>query len=174
MSTAGERRGAVRSCAVPARNPLGRLAAKVRSSLGGADTSRPVDDDRTSTGGIDVSYAPDHDGDADPGEVVWAWVPYEDEPAQGKDRPVLVLGYDGPLLAAVPLSSKDHRDRTDAGDWVDVGRGAWDPAGRVSYADASRLLRCPPAEVRREGAALDEARFRAVLVRVELLHGWTT
>ena len=28
---------------------------------------------------------------ADPGEVVWGWVPYEDDPAQGKDRPVLLL-----------------------------------------------------------------------------------
>ena len=32
------------------------------------------------------------DGEPDPGEVVWAWVPYEDDPAQGKDRPVLVVG----------------------------------------------------------------------------------
>ena len=34
------------------------------------------------------SYSPDPDGDADPGEVVWAWVPFEEDPAQGKDRPV--------------------------------------------------------------------------------------
>ena len=32
-------------------------------------------------------YAPEMDGEPDPGEVVWAWVPYEDDPAQGKDRP---------------------------------------------------------------------------------------
>ena len=37
-----------------------------------------------------VHYAPDLDGDADPGEVVWAWVPYEEDPTQVKDRPVLV------------------------------------------------------------------------------------
>ena len=34
---------------------------------------------------------PERDGEPDPGEVVWAWVPYEDDPSQGKDRPVLVL-----------------------------------------------------------------------------------
>lgn len=122
--------------------------------------------------GIVVAYAPEHDGQADPGEVAWAWVPFEDDPTQGKDRPVLVIGFDGPLLAAVPLSSKDHSQRRDAGDWVEVGRGGWDGSGRVSFADASRLLRYRPAEVRREGAALDRVRFDAVLGRVRQLHGW--
>ncbi|CAN5632341.1 hypothetical protein BH10ACT1_BH10ACT1_34580 [soil metagenome] len=124
------------------------------------------------TGGIDVSYAPEHDGDADPGEVVWTWVPYEDDPTQGKDRPVLVIGWDGPQLAAVQLSSKDHSDRRDAGEWVPVGTGAWDREARPSYVDASRLLRVDPGAVRREGAALDQARFATVLERVRQLHDW--
>ncbi len=38
-----------------------------------------------------ISYAPDLDGAADPGEVVWTWVPFEEDAAQGKDRPVLVV-----------------------------------------------------------------------------------
>jgi len=141
-----------------------RLKDKVAASL-----SR----DRSSTDGITVSYAPERDGDADPGEVVWTWVPFEDDPAQGKDRPVLVLGWDGPKLAAVQLSSRDHRDRRDAEEWVEIGRGAWDRQGRVSYADASRLLRVDPGAVRREGASLDEPAFERVLERVAQLHGWT-
>ncbi len=50
---------------------------------------------------IDSSYAPEIDGEPDPGEVVWAWVAYEDDPSQGKDRPVLVLDTagDGPTTA---------------------------------------------------------------------------
>jgi hypothetical protein len=100
-------------------------------------------------------------------------VPYEDDPGQGKDRPVLVLGHDGPRLAAVPLSSKDHADRNDAHEWVPVGSGGWDRSGRPSYADASRLLRLDPSEVRREGAALDRRRFDEVLARVGRLHDWS-
>ncbi len=38
-----------------------------------------------------VEYAPEIDGEPDPGEVVWGWVAYEDDPSQGKDRPVLIL-----------------------------------------------------------------------------------
>ena len=131
------------------------------------------DDDHEATGGIEVSYEPERDGDPDPGEVVWAWVPYEEDPSQGKDRPVLVLGWDRPLLAAVQLSSQDHAERRDAHEWLPVGRGAWDAEGRPSYVDASRLLRVDPTTVRREGAALHRDRFDEVLARVAELHGWS-
>ena len=40
-----------------------------------------------------TSYEPVADGQPDPGEVVWAWVPYEEDPSQGKDRPVLLIGH---------------------------------------------------------------------------------
>ena len=70
---------------------------------------------------LQISYAPTPDGDADPGEVVWTWVPYEDDPRQGKDRPVLVIGTVGPALAVLPLTSKD---RTDHPDCVELGSGA--------------------------------------------------
>ncbi len=119
-----------------------------------------------------MTYAPERDGDADPGEVVWAWVPYEDDPSQGKDRPVLVLGHDGPALVIVPLSSKSHAQRDDAREWVPVGTGAWDREGRPSFADASRLLRAKPDGIRREGAALPEDRFKEVVARVAALHDW--
>jgi len=33
--------------------------------------------------GLSIEYAPERDGEADPGEVVWTWVPYEDDPTQG-------------------------------------------------------------------------------------------
>jgi len=29
----------------------------------------------------EIAYAPERDGQPDPGEVVWAWVPYEDDPS---------------------------------------------------------------------------------------------
>ena len=45
-----------------------------------------------------VAYAPDLDGQADPGEIVWTWVVYEDDPSKGKDRPVLVVGRDRTVL----------------------------------------------------------------------------
>ena len=115
-----------------------------------------------------TTYSPDMDGEPDPGEVVWAWVPYEDDPAQGKDRPVLVLAREGSMLVCLYLTSKDHdRDAEDEARygryWMDVGTGAWDSQGRESEIRLDRVLTLEEREVRREGAALDRPMFDAVV-----------
>ncbi|MCB1015846.1 MAG: type II toxin-antitoxin system PemK/MazF family toxin [Acidimicrobiales bacterium] len=119
---------------------------------------------------VQVTYRPERDGDPDPGEVVWTWVPYEDDPDQGKDRPVVVIGVTGPDLVVVPMSSRDHDGRRDEDEWVEVGSGPWDRDGRVSYADADRLLRVAPDVVRREGAVLDRDAFDRVVAGVRRRH----
>ena len=45
-----------------------------------------------------IEYSPHLDGDADPGEVVWTWVPYEEDRSVGKDRPVAIIGRRGDML----------------------------------------------------------------------------
>ena len=115
-----------------------------------------------------IGYAPRADGRPDPGEVVWAWVPYEEADGRGKDRPVLVVGTEGDDLLALQLTSKDH-DRDAAQEqragrlWMDVGTGSWDSQRRPSEVRLNRLLHLDPAAVRREGAALDRTTFDAVL-----------
>jgi len=117
---------------------------------------------------LTISYAPERDGDADPGEVVWTWVPYEDDPLQGKDRPVLVIGTLGRDLAVLPLTSKDHTSHTDC---IELGTGDWDSSHRVSYVKLDRVLRVPPGKVRREGAALERRRFDHVVAKLQAYHG---
>jgi PemK-like, MazF-like toxin of type II toxin-antitoxin system len=107
-----------------------------------------------------------------PGEVVWTWVPFEEDHRQGKDRPVLVIGYDGPWLLALPLTSKDHSHDGFAQvslrrQWTDVGSGPWDRRGRASAVRVDRILRVDPAKVRRQGAVLDKAHFRQVALAVK-------
>ena len=124
-----------------------------------------------------LDYAPQPDGDADPGEVVWAWVPFEEDPTQGKDRPVLVVARDGAELLAFMLTSQDHDARTDdearGEEWMDVGAGAWDREGRPSEVRLDRVLRLAPDAVRREGAALAPAVFAEVAAAARARHGWT-
>ncbi|MCO7240857.1 type II toxin-antitoxin system PemK/MazF family toxin [Aeromicrobium sp. CnD17-E] len=117
---------------------------------------------------MDLTYAPKPDGRPDPGEIVWTWVPYEDDPAQGKDRPVLVVGRDGTRLVGLMLTSKDHdrdaaQEARDGRFWLDIGSGPWDAQGRPSEVRVNRLIDVDPDAVRREGAVLDEPRFAAVL-----------
>ncbi|MBO9705884.1 MAG: type II toxin-antitoxin system PemK/MazF family toxin, partial [Arthrobacter sp.] len=108
-------------------------------------------------------YSPRADGAADPGEIVWTWVPFEEDHRQGKDRPVLLVGEDGPWLLGLMLTSKDknnaaHRDAA----YVDIGSGPWDREGRPSEVKVNRVVRVDPAAIRREGAVLDRRRFSQV------------
>ena len=134
-------------------------------------TGRPPSGD-IDAGDVIIEYTPSLDGDADPGEVVWTWVPYEDDPSQGKDRPVLIVGRRGAGLAGsglvgVALTSKQH----DREPQVEVGTGPWDREGRTSYAKLERLLAVDPHQVRREGAVLGKRRFDEVIAGLERLHG---
>ena len=109
--------------------------------------------------GAHIEYNPDLDGAADPGEVVWTWVPWQEDPTQGKDRPVLIVGRRGAMLVGVPLTSKVH----DREPQVAVGSGKWDRDGRQSYAKLDRVLEVDPAQVRREGAILSRTHFDDVV-----------
>lgn len=165
----------------------GQLARTVRGWWGRRVGTRPAGDgdgrgrgDRATAGRSgrpDCAYGPRQDGRPDPGEVVWAWVAYDEGDGRGKDRPVLVIGRRGRDLVGLLLSSQDH-DR-DAADerrhgrvWTDIGSGAWDARRRPSEVRLDRLLVLDPATVRREGAALDRTRFERVVAEARRVQGW--
>ncbi len=131
----------------------------------------PADLARSQPQGVHTVYAPDLDGDADPGEIVWTWVPYEDDPTQGKDRPVLLVARAGSEanLLGVMLSSKDHDDDRN---WLRIGTGSWDGEGRTSWVRLDRVIRIEGERIRREGAILDRPRFDTVVTKLRPLHGW--
>lgn len=112
---------------------------------------------------INFEYSPSLDGDADPGEIVWTWVPFEDDHSQGKDRPVLLVGRDGEYLLALMMTSKDHNNREHADpNYLDIGSGPWDPQGRASEVKLNRVIRVRPDAMRREGAVMPEDTFRLI------------
>ena len=121
----------------------------------------------------DIEYEPHlHNGKADPGEVVWGWVPFEEDPSQGKDRPVVVIGERDEKLLTLMLTSKDHhRDAEHQAHehrfWMDVGTGPWDHEGRPSEVRLNRLIILEPHAVRREGSVLPQEIFEKVLVAAE-------
>jgi hypothetical protein len=131
------------------------------------------------TGTWTAVYAPsDGNGTADPGEVVWAWVPYEEDHRRGKDRPVLVVAVRAGYLLGLMLTSKDHD--VDAADearhgrrWTDVGTGPWDRRGRPSEVRVDRVLQLDPTAVRREGGRLDRQRFEQVAAALRSARGWS-
>ena len=86
---------------ISAGHQVGLDALTGSSARGTAITAgRPVTENSVPTAhrARKIVYAPDLDGRADPGEIVWTWVVYEDDPSKGKDRPVLVVGRDRSTL----------------------------------------------------------------------------
>ncbi len=121
---------------------------------------------------MNISYDPHPDGQPDPGEVVWTWVAYEDDPTQGKDRPVLLIAREGEQLIGLMMTSVDH-DRDMANEaaagrfWYNLGSGPWDSKGRPSEVRLDRFLAVDPDDIRREGSVLDEERFIALVAALE-------
>lgn len=121
--------------------------------------------------GRHLGYAPDLDGRADPGEVVWAWVPYEEDASLGKDRPLLVVGREGGVLYGLMLSSQTYHQSDPA--WLSLGAGAWDGEHRPSWVRLDRVLEMPEDGIRREGAILDRGRFDRVAAKLRTDYGWS-
>ena len=156
----------------PPRRPglLRTAAASLRRWFTGSATPYYPGD---FTGRLVPAYDPHADGRPDPGEIVWTWVPFEEDHRQGKDRPVLLVGRDGKWLLALQLTSKDHNGYPAPGGrrrWVDIGSGAWDRQGRPSEVRVDRVVRVDPRAVRREGAVLSRQRFETVARAVADLH----
>jgi len=167
------RQGEARTSGSSAPKPS---APKPSSAKSTANSSAPKPSAPASTGASDGSdypgdyrdminfeYSPSLDGDADPGEIVWTWVPFEEDHSQGKDRPVLLVGRDGEYLLALMMTSKDHNNREHADpNYLDIGSGPWDPQGRASEVKLNRVIRVRPDSMRREGAIMPEDTFRLI------------
>ena len=139
-------------------------------SPGRSGPNRTVEVDPSKVGPVRMSYSPIRDGNPDPGEIVWTWVPFEEDDGQGKDRPVLVVAAEksGTLLV-VQLTSKKHEGRSD---FISVGAGAWDGQHRESFVNLDRVLRVHPGGMRREAAALDRAPFQQVTQQLQTRYNW--
>ncbi|WP_026552212.1 type II toxin-antitoxin system PemK/MazF family toxin [Arthrobacter sp. H20] len=137
--------------------------AQRRSGAGHREASYPGD----FTGTPRISYTPRADDVPDAGEIVWAWVPYEEDHRRGKDRPVLLIGKHRGRLLGLMLTSRNRvgSQATDPS-FIDIGSGDWDRQGRPSEVWLDRIIQLAPADVRRIGAVLPRAQFERVAARL--------
>ncbi|WP_396654431.1 type II toxin-antitoxin system PemK/MazF family toxin [Microbacterium sp.] len=133
----------------------------------GSETVR-IDPERVRD--VSVGYSPSRNGLPDSGEIIWTWVPYEENDGRGKDRPVLVIGrQSADRVYAVRMTSTRHdRDR----DFIPVGSGGWDSQGRESWVDIEQLYSVHDDGMRREAAVLDAGRYGRVVQALIGRYGW--
>jgi PemK-like, MazF-like toxin of type II toxin-antitoxin system len=154
----------------PVREPARSSGADAEVLPGESGPDATVEVDPHRVGPVRMSYSPQADRAPDPGEVVWTWVPFEENDGRGKDRPVLVVAVEpaGTYLA-VQLTSKDHDGE---GDFVSVGAGGWDGEHRPSWVNLDRVIRVHEGGMRREAAALPREPFEQVTDRLQQRYGW--
>lgn len=113
---------------------------------------------------MQLSYRPRHpDGHPDPGEVVWAHVPFADDPSIGKDRPVLIVGRaKNGNLVGVQLTSKGHHRGSIPIEWGQA---------RQSWIRPERLIQVDVSNYRKEGGYLKKPNFQSIADQVTKVHG---
>ena len=139
-------------------------------SPGQAGPDATVELDPRSVRRVRLAYTPGLDGEPDPGEIVWTWVPYEEQDGRGKDRPVVIVAASGSgdFLALQLTSTPRDGDR----DHVALGVGGWDPQGRPSWARLDRVFRVRAGGMRREAASLDAERYARLAKALRSRYGW--
>ena len=138
------------------------------TSAGRGRAGATVEIDPRGMRAVSLGYAPTPNGQPDPGEIVWTWVPYEENDGRGKDRPVVIVATARGGFLAVQLTSKHH----DGADYLSLGAGPWDREGRPSWVILDRVFHISTAGVRREASRLDRKRFEQVASALRSRYGW--
>ncbi|AWB85123.1 hypothetical protein C3E79_08380 [Corynebacterium liangguodongii] len=106
------------------------------------------------------------DGQAEPGEVVWASVP-SDPP---RERSLLIIGREHHDLLALLISpAKEHAHSPD---WLDIGSGEWESSGEPCWVRVDKTLVVAETDVHRRGASIPLRRFERVAHRLREDYGW--
>lgn len=114
-----------------------------------------------------IYYAPDMDGHAEPGEVVWICLANEDGP---RERPILVVGHSHETILGLLISpNTDHEDEEG---WLDIGSGSWDNSGAPCWLCLNKVIEVPELAIRREGAIVPRRRFERIAAKLRGDYGW--
>lgn len=115
-------------------------------------------------------YAPDMDGQADPGEVVWIWAPSDGPGSPPRERAMVVVGRTRNTILGLLISSNPEHRGDD--DWIDIGAGGWDTRGRQSWVRLDRILEVSELGIRRQGVVIPRGRFERIANRLRNEFSW--
>lgn len=120
-----------------------------------------------------IFYAPDMDGQSDPGEVVWATLAVSrgaSREAKAEARAVLIIGRHRHTLLTLIISSND--EHADEPNWVPIGAGPWNESGLNSWIRLDKILKVPESLIQRRGVAMPRRRFDRIAARLREDYGW--
>ncbi|AWT26636.1 hypothetical protein Csp1_18630 [Corynebacterium provencense] len=141
------------------RAPLDREDNQITVTVPTSSMNRPV------------IYAPDMDGQVDPGEVVWFRV-VKGRDAEPELRACLIVGRNEhhTLLGMLISSNPEHRAESN---WVPIGTGLWDPKGNKCWVRVDKIVEIPEARIQRRGVFMPERRYDRIAAELRNRHGWS-
>ena len=107
-------------------------------------------------GDVYKRQAPDMDGGAEPGEVVWVTVPSQPP----RERSMLVVGREYRDVLGLLISPEEQHADDDR--WFEIGPGDWDASGSPCWVRLDKTLVVPEADVHRRGTTVPQRRFERV------------
>lgn len=146
--------------------PTGRRPTEQHTKTSAFSNHR-LDDAGDYAGCPEMDYSASLPGGHRSGEMLWTWIPFEDDASQGKDRPALVIGADGGRLLVTPATSKDHdrdeeQERRAGRYWMDIGAGDWDSRRRPSEVRLDRIVPVQVDAIRRSSGRVSAQIFGQV------------
>ena len=117
-----------------------------------------------------ITYAPDMDGQADAGEVVWIHVPSRRTHVLLVEKPALVVARNAHSVLALLISTDDRF--SDHPQWMAIGTGGWDRTGKSAWVRVDRTMEVPDNLLRRQGTVLPFRRFNRVAHRLQEDYEW--
>lgn len=174
----------------PQKTKVDESLAIIRDGLGIDEAGDPSDDDDqsrssgpqtfhapteinvvpTETMARPIFYAPDMDGQADPGEVVWIWAPADGVGNPPRERAMVVVGRTRSTILGLLISCNPEHRGDDA--WIDIGAGGWDERGRQSWVRVDRILEVSELGTRRQGTVVPRGRFERLANRLRNEFSW--
>ncbi|MBG6122114.1 type II toxin-antitoxin system PemK/MazF family toxin [Corynebacterium aquatimens] len=121
----------------------------------------------TATMSRNIFYAPDMDGQAESGEVVW-FSPPTDPP---QERSMLVVGRDRHEVLGLLISANENH--TDDEDWLPIGSGEWQASGTPCWVRLDKVLSIPEDNVRRRGTLFPPRRFERIADSLRKRFDWS-
>ena len=125
---------------------------------------------RTSDRARSIFFAPDMDGHADSGEVVWVWAPTDGDSSTPIERAMLIVGRTHSTVLGLLISP--NPSHADEDYWLEIGSGEWDEAGRQCWIRLDRILEVSEQQIRRKGILFPQRRFERVANRLRTAYHW--
>ncbi|MDY3126576.1 MAG: type II toxin-antitoxin system PemK/MazF family toxin [Corynebacterium sp.] len=126
--------------------------------------------ERTERRARSIFFAPDMDGAADSGEVVWVWAPTDGTNAPPSERAILVVGRTRTTVLGLLISPNPVHADEDT--WLEIGSGEWDESGRQCWIRLDRVLEVSEEQVRRQGILFPPRRFERIANNLRSTYHW--